>query len=81
MANSATITTTSQVYMKYPALLTRPVARIKQQAGPKTRRGAHFLNTVLDVCSNQGPKREMEGHRLEMGGRAPLPPCFSPPVF
>ena len=27
----------------------------KQMEGPKTRGGAHFLNTVLDVCSNQGP--------------------------
>jgi len=29
---------------------------------------------VLDVCSNQGAKREMWGHIFQMGGRAPLPP-------
>ena len=33
--------------------------------GSKTRWGPHFLNTVLDVCSNRWAKREL-------GGRAPL---------
>jgi len=39
--------------------------------GKKTEGGAqnqkevpHFKNTVLDVCSNQGAKREMGGHRF-----------------
>jgi len=36
--------------------------------------GPHFQNTVLDVCSNQGSKREMGGHQFQMGGRAPLAP-------
>jgi len=47
--------------------------------GPKTKRrgqkqepGPHLQNTVLDVCSNKGAKREMGGHRFQMGGRAPL---------
>jgi len=40
--------------------------------GPKNRRGAHFLNTVLDVCSNRWAKREMGLHRFQMGGRASL---------
>ena len=35
--------------------------------GPKTRRRAHFKNTVLDVCSNWGPN-------VKWGGRAPLAP-------
>jgi len=39
-----------------------------QKEGPKTRRGSHFWNTVLDICSNQGAKRETGGHRLQMGG-------------
>ena len=49
--------------------------------GPKTRRrgkktegGPHFKNTVLNVCRNQWAKREMGGHRFQMGGRAPLAP-------
>jgi len=60
---------------------TWPVARIEQQGGvknqkkgPNTRRGPHFKNTVLDVCSNQGAKREMGGHRFQMEGQAPLAP-------
>jgi len=35
--------------------------------GQKPEGRPHFKNTVLDVCSNQGAKREM-------GGRAPLAP-------
>jgi len=46
----------------------------KQKEWPKNRGWSHFYNTVLDVCSNQGAKREMGGHRFQMGGRAPLPP-------
>jgi len=38
--------------------------------------GPHFKNTVLDVCSNQGAKREMGGHRFQMGG----PGTTGPPV-
>jgi len=36
--------------------------------------GPHFKNTVLDVCGNRGAKREMGGHRFQMGGRASLLP-------
>jgi len=43
--------------------------------GPKTRRrgqktegGPHFKNTVLDVCSNRGAKREMGGAPISNGG-------------
>jgi len=43
--------------------------------GPKTRRrgqkpeeGPHFKNTVVDVCSNQGAKREMGGAPISNGG-------------
>ena len=39
-----------------------------QREGPKTRRGAHFLNTVLDVCSNRWAKREMGGAPISNGG-------------
>jgi len=36
--------------------------------GPKTRRGgAHLKNTVLDVCSNRGAKREMGGTDFKWG--------------
>ena len=45
----------------------------KPDGGAKNRRGATFLNTVLDVCSNRGAKREIGGQRFQMGGRAPLP--------
>jgi len=49
----------------------------KQMEGPKTRRGgAHFLNTVLDVCSNQEAKREMGGAQISNGG----PGTTAPPV-
>ena len=34
--------------------------------------GPHFKNTVLDVCSNQGAKREMRGTDFKLGGRALL---------
>jgi len=64
----------------------RPVAGSQQQGGPKTRKrdqkpkgGAHFKNTVLDVCSNRGVKREMGGHRFQMGGWAPLAPLWRRP--
>ena len=36
-----------------------------QIEGPKSRRGAHFQNTVLDVCSNRGTRHEMGGTRGE----------------
>jgi len=44
--------------------------------GPNTRREPHFKNTVLDVCSNRGAKREMGEHRFQMGG----PGTTSPPL-
>jgi len=36
--------------------------------GKNQKGGPHFKNTVLDVCSNRGAKREMGGHRFQMGG-------------
>jgi len=36
----------------------RPVAGILQQGGTKTTREAHFLYTILDVCSNRGAKHQ-----------------------
>jgi len=39
-----------------------------RRRGQKTEGGSHFWNTVLDICSNQGAKRETGGHRLQMGG-------------
>jgi len=47
--------------------------------GPKTRRGPHFQNTVLDICSNQLAKSEMGGHRFQMGGPVTLPPRWRRP--
>ena len=43
--------------------------------GPKNRRGgAHFSNTVLDVCSNRGNKREMGGTDFKWGAGHHCPP-------
>ena len=43
------------------------------RGGQKTEGGgANFWNTVLDVCSNRGAKREMGGHRFKIRSRAPL---------
>jgi len=45
-------------------LCSRPVARIWQQGGTKITRGAYFLNTVLDVCSNRRNKHETRAQTL-----------------
>jgi len=44
-----------------------------RRRGLKPEEGAHFKNTVLDVCSNQGANREMGGTDLKWGA-APLAP-------
>ena len=45
--------------------------------GVRTQKGGpHFWNTVLDVCSNQWAKRDMGGHRFQMGG----PGTTGPPL-
>jgi len=68
----------------------RPQARRQDLAaggGQKLEGGPHFKNTVLDVCSNQGAKREMGGTDFKWGGRAPLPlpagddPARAPRLF
>ena len=38
------------------------------------KRGAHFKNTVLDVCSHQGAKHEMGGTDFKWGDGATLAP-------
>jgi len=48
-------------------------------AGGQKKEGPHFKNTVLDICSNQGAKREMGGTDFKWGGRAPLPPRWRRP--
>ena len=41
----------------------------KPERGTKNQKGGkHFKNAALDVCSNLGAKREMGGHRFQMGG-------------
>jgi len=41
----------------------------QKPGGAKNQKGGpRFKNTVLDVCSNQGVKREMEGQRVQMAG-------------
>ena len=50
-----------------------PSPGFSSRGGQKTEGGPHFLNTVLDVCSNRWAKREMGGTDFN-GGRAPLPP-------
>jgi len=52
-----------------------------QKEGRKTRRGAHFKNTVLDVCSNQGAKREMEGTDFKWGTGHHCPPASDGPAY
>ena len=49
------------------SFLLRLVARVSQQGAPKTTSGQHFLNTVLDICSNRGAKHEM-GVQILNGG-------------
>ena len=44
--------------------------------GQKPEVEPHFENTVLDVCSNQGAKREMVGHRFQIEG----PGTTGPPL-
>jgi len=45
---------------------------ITRRRGQKPEGGSTFENTVLDVCSNQGAKREMRGTDFKLGGRALL---------
>jgi len=54
----------------------KAVARILQQGGKKSQRGSHFLNAILDVCSNWEAKYEMVGHIFQMGG----PGTTAPPL-
>jgi len=48
-----------------------------QMVGP----GAHFKNTVLDVCSNQGTKREMGAHVSNGGSGHLWPPRWRRPCI
>jgi len=56
------------------AELSRPVPGYSSRGDKNQKRGPHLKNTVLDVCRNQGAKRELGRHRFQMGDRAPLPP-------
>ena len=63
-------------------------ARRQDLGGPKTKRRGqkqkgepHLENTVLDVCSNKGAKRETGRHRFQMGGQAPLAPWLATALF
>jgi len=64
-----------------------PSPGFSSRGGQKLEGGPHFKNTVLDVCSNQGAKREMGGTDFKWGGRAPLPlpagddPARAPRLF
>jgi len=50
----------------------------KPEGGAKNQKGGpHFKNTVLNVCNNQGVKREMGGTDFKWGGRAPLAPSLA----
>jgi len=49
-----------------------PSPGFSSRRGQKPEGGAHFQNTVLDVCSNQGAKCEMGGTYFKLWGRAPL---------
>jgi len=41
-----------------------------QKEGPKTKRGASFLKYCIGCMEQPGSKREMGGHRFQMGGGA-----------
>jgi len=45
-----------------------PLPGFGSRGGQKPEGGAHFLNTVVDVCSNRRAKREMGGHRYSNVG-------------
>jgi len=49
--------------------------------GTKTTRGKHFLNTILDVCSNLGAKHEMRAQILNGGARHHWPPADDDPFL
>jgi len=54
----------------------------KPDGGAKKQKGSHFLNTVLDVCSNRGAKSEIGGgHLFQMGFRAPLAPPLATTLY
>jgi len=59
-------------------MLCRPVARIFQQEGQKTK-GGTFLNAILDVCSNRKAKHEMGGTYFKWGAGHHCPPAGDDP--
>jgi len=66
-----------------------PSPRLSSRGGPKTRwrgkknrRGAHFKNTVLDVCSNRRAKCEIGGAPISNGEAGHhWPPAGDEPVW
>jgi len=50
-----------------------PSPGFRSRGDKKTQGEPHFLNTMLDVCSNRGAKYEMGTHILN-GGMVPLAP-------
>ena len=53
-----------------------PSSGFSSRGGQTPEWGPYFKDTVLDVCSNRGAKREMGGHRFQMGG----PGTTGPPL-
>ena len=49
------------------------------EGGGKTTKGAQFLNTILDVCSNRGVLHEMLGTNFEWGAGHHWPPLWRRP--
>jgi len=47
----------------------------KPEGGAKNQKGTHLQNTVLDVSSNQGAKRERRGTDFKWGARHHWPPA------
>ena len=57
----------------------RPVAGISQHGESKTERGPHFLNTILDVCSNRGLNMKWGAQILNGGTGTTAPPTGDNP--
>jgi len=51
----------------------------KPGGGVKNQKGSHFKSTVLDVCSNQGAKREMGRTDFKWGAGTTGPPAGDGP--
>ena len=66
-------------YIFFPADVTDPSPGFSSREGQKPEGGTPFKNTVLDVCSNRGSKREMGGTDFTWGSGTTGPPSGDDP--